>query len=108
MESSSTHIANAQNTKLKTCNELNAVAEKDYSLKDIDLIEALFYIPSILIFIIGIYSLNLQQFLGELGFTFYFTGLSFGDWIICILLCVPSTAAFEIIRYYARKKNIMF
>ncbi len=78
------------------------------SLKDIDLIEALFYIPSILIFIIGIYSLNLQQFLGELGFTFYFTGLSFGDWMICILLCVPSTAAFEIIRYYARKKNIMF
>ncbi|MHA1611621.1 MAG: hypothetical protein ACTSYU_06175, partial [Promethearchaeota archaeon] len=78
------------------------------SLKDIDLKEALFYIPSMLIFIIGIYSLKLQQFLGELGFTFYFTGLSFGDWMICILLCIPSTVAFEIIRHYARKKNIMF
>ncbi|MHA1775201.1 MAG: cation-translocating P-type ATPase [Promethearchaeota archaeon] len=79
------------------------------SLKDLGWLEFLFYIPSLLIFVIGIYSQELQQFMGEtLNITFYFTALSFSDWVICILLCLPSTIAFEIIRFYARKRKVLF
>ncbi|MCF2141302.1 MAG: cation-transporting P-type ATPase [Candidatus Lokiarchaeota archaeon] len=79
------------------------------SLKDLGWLEFLFYLPSLIIFVIGIYSLPLQQFMGEtLNITFYFTALSFSDWVICILLCLPSTIAFELIRVYARKKKIFF
>lgn len=78
------------------------------SLKDIDLIEFLFYIPSLLILVIGIYSLGLQEFLGKNGFIFYFTRLNLMDWVICIALCLPSTIAFEAIRHFARKKGVIF
>ncbi len=82
------------------------------SLHDIDYLkEFLFYIPSFLILIIGIYSLSIQEIIGQnIGsmFNLNFMFLDFGDWVICLIACLPALLGFEYIRKIARKKHITF
>ena len=82
------------------------------SLHDIDYLkEFLFYLPSLLILIIGIYSLSIQEFIGRtIGdmFNFNFMYLDFWDWVICIIACLPALFGFEYVRKIARKKHIVF
>ncbi len=82
------------------------------SLHDIDYLkEFLFYIPSLLILIIGIYSLSIQEFIGRtIGdmFNFNFMYLDFWDWLICLVACLPALFGFEYIRKIARKRHIVF
>lgn len=87
---------------------LNDPIEK--SLKDITYWkEFLFYIPSVAILAVIIYSIPLQEFLGRtLNQSMNFTQLSVGDWIICFGLSLPAILAFEGIRRLFWKKNIRF
>jgi len=82
------------------------------SLHDIDYLkEFLFYIPSFLILLIGIYSLSIQEIIGQnIGsmFNLNFMFLDFGDWVICLIACLPALFGFEYIRKIARKKHITF
>jgi len=82
------------------------------SLHDIDYLkEFLFYIPSFLILVIGIYSLSIQEIIGQnIGsmFNLNFMFLDFGDWVICLIACLPALFGFEYIRKIARKKHITF
>nr|WP_147662884.1 cation-transporting P-type ATPase [Candidatus Prometheoarchaeum syntrophicum]QEE15990.1 putative copper-exporting P-type ATPase A [Candidatus Prometheoarchaeum syntrophicum] len=73
--------------------------------------EFLFYIPSFLILIVGIYSLSIQEIIGQnLGtmFNFNFMFLDIRDWVICLIACLPALFGFEYIRKIARKKHISF
>jgi len=79
------------------------------SLHDIDYSkEFLFYIPSFLILIIGIYSLPIQELIGGTMFNLNFMFLDFRDWVICLIACLPALFGFEYIRKIARKKHITF
>ncbi len=70
--------------------------------------EFLFYIPSILILIIAIYSLPLQELIGGGMFNLNFMFLDFRDWLICLIACLPVLFGFEYVRKIARKKHISF
>ena len=82
------------------------------SLQDIDYNkEFLFYIPSFLILIIAIYSIQFQEIIGKnIGnmFNFNFMYLDFWDWLICLIACLPALFGFEYIRKLARKKHVVF
>ncbi|MHA1510439.1 MAG: cation-translocating P-type ATPase, partial [Promethearchaeota archaeon] len=79
------------------------------SLHDIDYSkEFLFYIPSLLILIIGIYSLPIQELIGGRVLNLNFMFLDFRDWLICLIACLPALFGFEYIRKFARKKHIVF
>jgi len=79
------------------------------SLKDIQYNkEFLYYLPSLIILIVIIYSMGLQQAMGNIGLAMNFMRLNLWDWVICLALCAPSTVAFEAIRHFFRKKEVVF
>jgi Ca2+-transporting ATPase len=80
------------------------------SLKDLDYWkEFLYYIPSMLILIIAIYSIPFQTFMGEkIGWNINLMYLSLSDWLICIGLSIPAFIVFELVRQYYWKKSVYF
>ncbi len=78
------------------------------SLRDIKWFEWIWYVPSILLLLGAIYNLDVQQVMGNAGWTLNFMYLGFGDWLICILLCLPGILGFEWLRKRARDKKRVF
>ncbi|MHA1468484.1 MAG: hypothetical protein ACTSP6_10480, partial [Promethearchaeota archaeon] len=50
---------------------------------------------------------SINETLG-LNFQLNFMFLSATDWMICIILAIPGLFGIEILKYYARKNNIIF
>ena len=79
------------------------------SLQDIDYKkEFLFYLPSVLLLLGAIYNLEVQAFIGNLGWTLNFMWLSITDWLLIAFLCIPAIFGFEIVRLMAKRKGIFF
>ena len=61
------------------------------------------------VFIALIYIPGVQTFLAEeLGINFMFMFLTGLDWLVCFLISLICIISFEIVKYIARKNNIMF
>jgi magnesium-transporting ATPase (P-type) len=79
------------------------------SYKDIDYkSEFLFYIPSVIILLIAIYNTEFQLFMESINWPLRFMILDGVDWIIVILFVLPTLVGFELVRAWARKKQIFF
>jgi Ca2+-transporting ATPase len=61
-----------------------------------------------LLFLLLIYTPGVQTTLASLGFNFMFMFLQPLDWIICFLISLITIICFEIVKYLARKRNIVF
>ncbi len=69
------------------------------SVKDMDWIhEFPFYLVAISVLIFLIYAVPIQNFLAGIEWNLYFMYLDPLDWLIVLLLCLPSLIGFEIIR----------
>ena len=58
-----------------------------------------------------IFSGSINYFINDvsgLNFQINFMFLSGIDWLICILLALPGIVGIEIVKYFARRKNIRF
>jgi len=79
------------------------------SLKE-DRNRLMFYITGFLfaIFIMLIYIPGAQTALASIGINFMFMFLTWTDWLVCFLISLICIVSFEIVKYYARKNDIIF
>lgn len=79
------------------------------SLKE-DRNRLMFFITGFLfaIFIMLIYIPGVQTALASVGINFMFMFLTWTDWLVCFLISLICIVSFEIVKYYARKNDIIF
>lgn len=60
------------------------------------------------VFIMLVYIPGVQTTLAEWGINFMFMYLTTLDWLVCLAISMICIVSFEVVKYYARKKNIKF
>jgi magnesium-transporting ATPase (P-type) len=70
----------------------------------------MFYITGLLftIFLLLMYVPNVQTFLADVGINFMFMYLTGLDWFVCFLISLICIGLFEVVKFMARKKEIIF
>jgi len=60
------------------------------------------------VFLLLMYMPGVQVGLAQIGINFMFMNLTALDWLICFLISLITIIPFELVKFYARKKEIYF